>query len=61
MEAAYTLEDARVIFPDLVEEARATGRPVVLTDDGEPVAAIVSIELLEAYQSAASHPDSASA
>ncbi|MBW8804949.1 MAG: hypothetical protein AUG49_18500 [Catenulispora sp. 13_1_20CM_3_70_7] len=47
MEAAYTLDDARVLFPDLVEEARATGRPVLITDDGEPVAALVDVQWLE--------------
>lgn len=48
MEAAYTLDDARMLFPDLVEEARATGHPVYVTDDdGEPVVAIVGMEWLE--------------
>ena len=47
MEPAYTVDDARVLFPDLVEEARATHRPVLVLDDGEPVAAIVDMEWLE--------------
>ena len=48
MEAAYTLDDARTLFPDLVEEARATRRPVYVTDDrGEPVVAIVDLAWLE--------------
>src|SRR4051794_3098031 len=47
MEAAYTLDDARVLFPDLVEEARATRRPVLITDDGEPVVALVDAQWLE--------------
>lgn len=48
MEAAYTLDDARTLFPDLVEEARATRHPVYVTDDdGEPVVAIVDMQWLE--------------
>lgn len=48
MEAAYTLDDARALFPDLVEEARLTRHPVYVTDDaGEPVVAIVGIQWLE--------------
>ena len=47
MEAAYTLDDARVLFPDLVEEARLTRRPVLITEDGEPVVAIVDVQWLE--------------
>jgi hypothetical protein len=47
MEAAYTLDDARVLFPDLVEEARVTRRPVLVADDGEPVVAIIDVQWLE--------------
>ncbi|MBS2532437.1 type II toxin-antitoxin system prevent-host-death family antitoxin [Catenulispora sp. NF23] len=48
MEAAYTLDDARALFPDLVEEARLTRHPVYVTDEaGEPVVAIVGMRWLE--------------
>lgn len=48
MEASYTLDDARTLFPDLVEEARVTHHPVYITDDGgEPVVAIVGMQWLE--------------
>ncbi|GAA1962905.1 type II toxin-antitoxin system prevent-host-death family antitoxin [Catenulispora subtropica] len=48
MEARYTLDDARTLFPDLVEEARVTHRPVYITDDaGEPVVAVVGLRWLE--------------
>jgi prevent-host-death family protein len=48
MEAAYTVDDARALFPDMVEEARATHHPVYVTDDaGEPVVAIVDMLWLE--------------
>ena len=48
MEAAYTLDDARTLFPDMVEEARVTRHPVYVTDDaGEPVVAIVDMSWLE--------------
>ena len=48
MEAAYTLDDARTLFPDLVEQARVTRRPVYVTDDrGEPVVAVVDMGWLE--------------
>ena len=48
MEAAYTLDAARMLFPDLVEEARVTHHPVYVTDDtGEPVVAIVGMQWLE--------------
>lgn len=48
MEAAYTLDDARALFPDLVEEARVTRHPVYVTDEtGEPVVAIVDMRWLE--------------
>ncbi|NUP47893.1 MAG: type II toxin-antitoxin system prevent-host-death family antitoxin [Catenulispora sp.] len=46
-EATYTLDDARALFPDLVEEARVTRRPVYVTEDDEPVVAIVGLEWLE--------------
>lgn len=36
------IDDARIILPDLIEQVRALGRPVVLTDgDQEAVAALV--------------------
>jgi PHD/YefM family antitoxin component YafN of YafNO toxin-antitoxin module len=48
MEAAYTLDDARMLLPDLIEEARVTRHPVYVTDDGgEPVVAIVGMQWLE--------------
>ncbi|WP_344667225.1 type II toxin-antitoxin system prevent-host-death family antitoxin [Catenulispora yoronensis] len=47
MEATYSLDDARALFPDLVEEARVTRRPVYVTDDDEPVVAIVGVQWLE--------------
>ena len=48
MDASYTLDDARTLFPDLVEEARVTHHPVYITDDGgEPVVAIVGMQWLE--------------
>ena len=51
MEAVYTLDDARALFPDLVEEARVTRRPVYVTDEGgEPVVAIVDMGWLEECQ-----------
>jgi prevent-host-death family protein len=51
MEASYTLDDARTLFPDLVEEARVTQRPVFITDDGgEPVVALVGMRWLEACE-----------
>ena len=46
-EATYSLDDARVLFPDLVEEARVTRRPVYITEDDEPVVAIVGLDWLE--------------
>lgn len=48
MEASYTLDDARLLLPDLIEEARVTHHPVYITDDnGEPVVAVVGMQWLE--------------
>lgn len=42
MSDTCTVEDARVILPDLIEQVRVLARPVVLTAEGdEPVAALV--------------------
>lgn len=48
MSDTCSVDDARVILPDLIEEVRALSRPVVLTDgDEEPVAALVPAAWLD--------------
>jgi hypothetical protein len=48
MSDTCSVDDARVILPDLIEQVRALSRPVVLTaDDDEPVAVLVPAEWLD--------------
>jgi hypothetical protein len=53
MSDTCTVEDARVILPDLIEQVRVLARPVVLTGDGdEPVAALVPAAWLDKVMAA---------
>lgn len=46
----YTLTDAHRNIAHLVNEARYTDRPVIITDHGKPAAAFISPQLLARYQ-----------
>jgi PHD/YefM family antitoxin component YafN of YafNO toxin-antitoxin module len=54
MSDTCSVDDARVILPDLIEQVRALSRPVVLTaEDEEPVAVLVPAEWLDRLPAAA--------
>lgn len=47
---AYTMTDAHRNIAALVNEARYSGQPVIITDHGKPAAAFISPQLLARYQ-----------
>lgn len=48
--STYTLTDAHRNIAGLVNEARYTNQPVIITDHGKPAAAFISPQLLTRYQ-----------
>jgi prevent-host-death family protein len=48
--STYTLTDAHRNIAQLVNEARYTDQPVIITDHGKPAAAFISPALLARYQ-----------
>lgn len=48
--STYTMTDANRRTAELVNEARYTNQPVLITDHGKPAAALISPELLARYQ-----------
>jgi prevent-host-death family protein len=48
--STYTMTEANRRISELVNEARYTGQPVLITDHGKPAVALISPDLLARYQ-----------
>ncbi|MDX6235464.1 MAG: Antitoxin Phd YefM, type toxin-antitoxin system [Kribbellaceae bacterium] len=48
--STYTMTEANRRISELVNEARYTGQPVLITDHGKPAVAFISPDLLARYQ-----------